>query len=134
MTDSTVLASPPWVAGSAAKTLPAFSPRTALDAKRAELIAHIAAMRRSGLEIEHASEQMESVVNMTARDQRAGEIRRTVNLLAQVNSALARLNLGLYSECCGCSEPIAEKRLKALPWAALCAACATEREIEAARA
>jgi len=48
--------------------------------------------------------------------------------LDQVNQALARLDAGEYGECTSCGEPIAEARLKALPYATLCIQCAEEAE------
>ena len=43
--------------------------------------------------------------------------------LRLVEEALDRLNAGDYGICLGCEEPIAEKRLLALPWARYCVAC-----------
>jgi len=48
--------------------------------------------------------------------------------LDQVNQALARLDAGEYGECTSCGEPIAEARIKALPYATLCIQCAEEVE------
>lgn len=48
--------------------------------------------------------------------------------LDQVNQALARLDAGEYGECTSCGEPIAEARIKALPYATLCIQCAEEAE------
>jgi len=48
--------------------------------------------------------------------------------LDQVNQALARLDAGDYGLCADCEEPIAEARLKALPYATLCIQCAGEAE------
>ena len=43
--------------------------------------------------------------------------------LRLVDEALDRLDAGDYGICLGCDEPIAEKRLRALPWARYCVAC-----------
>jgi DnaK suppressor protein len=43
--------------------------------------------------------------------------------LRLVDEALDRLDTGDYGICLGCDEPIAEKRLRALPWARYCVAC-----------
>ena len=43
--------------------------------------------------------------------------------LRLVEEALDRLDTGDYGMCLGCDEPIAEKRLRALPWARYCVAC-----------
>jgi len=47
---------------------------------------------------------------------------------SEVNQALARLDAGEYGLCTDCEEPIAEARLKALPYATLCIQCAEEAE------
>jgi DnaK suppressor protein len=43
--------------------------------------------------------------------------------LRLVEEALDRLDAGDYGICLACDEPIAEKRLQALPWARYCVAC-----------
>ena len=43
--------------------------------------------------------------------------------LRLVDEALDRLDAGDYGICLGCDAPIAEKRLRALPWARYCVAC-----------
>ena len=44
--------------------------------------------------------------------------------LALVEEALARLEDGTYGTCLSCGRPIAEARLEAIPWVALCIDCA----------
>ena len=41
-------------------------------------------------------------------------------LLTMVRSALKRIEEGTYGLCVDCGQPIPEKRLEALPWAARC--------------
>ncbi len=43
--------------------------------------------------------------------------------LRLVDEALDRLDAGDYGICLACDEPIAPKRLRALPWARYCVAC-----------
>jgi DnaK suppressor protein len=43
--------------------------------------------------------------------------------LRMVEEALDRLESGDYGICLACDEPIAEKRLQALPWARYCVDC-----------
>ena len=43
--------------------------------------------------------------------------------LRLVEEALDRLETGDYGICLGCDEAIAEKRLRALPWARYCVTC-----------
>ena len=41
-------------------------------------------------------------------------------LLAEIDSALARIDEGTYGLCVRCGKPIDADRLEALPWATLC--------------
>jgi DnaK suppressor protein len=43
--------------------------------------------------------------------------------LRLVEEALDRLDAGDYGTCLACEQPIAEKRLRALPWARYCVSC-----------
>lgn len=46
-------------------------------------------------------------------------------LLMEINDALGRIEDGTYGICQGRGEPIPKQRLKAIPWARYCVACAT---------
>ena len=50
------------------------------------------------------------------------------NRLRLVEEALDRLDTGDYGICLACEEPIAEKRLRALPWARYCVTCQERRQ------
>jgi DnaK suppressor protein len=41
-------------------------------------------------------------------------------LLTEVQQALKRIEEGTYGRCVDCGQPIPEKRLEAIPWAARC--------------
>jgi RNA polymerase-binding transcription factor DksA len=45
--------------------------------------------------------------------------------ITQIRMALQRMQEGTYGECVQCGEPIAEKRLEAIPHATLCINCAS---------
>ena len=49
--------------------------------------------------------------------------------LNKINDALARLEHGTYGYCFECGEEIAEKRLRALPFAVRCKDCEEAREV-----
>ena len=49
--------------------------------------------------------------------------------LSKINDALARLDHGDYGNCFECGEEIAEKRLRALPFAVRCKACEEAEEV-----
>jgi DnaK suppressor protein len=43
--------------------------------------------------------------------------------LVQIDEALARITEGTYGNCLNCAQPMAEKRLTAVPWAPHCVDC-----------
>ena len=47
-----------------------------------------------------------------------------LNEVRQIKNALERLRVGTYGACTQCGEEIAERRLQAVPYAALCIKCA----------
>src|SRR5213082_711451 len=49
--------------------------------------------------------------------------------LNKINDALTRLEQGTYGNCFECGEEIAEKRLRALPFAVRCKECEEAREV-----
>ena len=53
---------------------------------------------------------------------------RDIAELAQVESALKRLDAGIYGNCADCSEPIPLERLRVQPAAQRCARCQTAFE------
>jgi RNA polymerase-binding transcription factor DksA len=68
-----------------------------------------------------AAGQSQDVVEDAQGDQAALE-------LEQVRAALQRIADGSYGQCLDCGEPIAERRLTAMPAAAYCIACQAARE------
>ena len=46
--------------------------------------------------------------------------------ISQINAALNRINEGTYGECATCGDPVGEKRLEAIPYAAQCISCASK--------
>ena len=49
-------------------------------------------------------------------------------LLQEVVDALKRMQEGSYGKCKGCGELVEQKRLKVLPWVALCLECQKKEE------
>jgi len=43
--------------------------------------------------------------------------------IEEIDRALAKIDAGTYGTCENCGQPIAEARLEAIPYAALCVAC-----------
>jgi DnaK suppressor protein len=49
-------------------------------------------------------------------------------VLEQIEAALKRIEDGTYGKCEGCGKEIPRSRLDAVPYAALCVRCASQRE------
>jgi DnaK suppressor protein len=58
--------------------------------------------------------------------------------LRMIDEALDRVTAGDFGICLSCEEPIASKRLRAIPWARYCVACqdtiSRQNDLELARA
>ena len=65
---------------------------------------------------------------MVEREDELSLLRNQQRLLAHIELALKRLDEGTYGLCSECGQPIAEERLKALPWATRDIACEKKRE------
>jgi RNA polymerase-binding protein DksA len=50
------------------------------------------------------------------------------HVLAEIDSALKRIDDGTYGTCTNCGKQIPPERLEARPWATLCIGCKRERE------
>jgi DnaK suppressor protein len=56
---------------------------------------------------------------------------RNASLERDLRAALNRVAEGTYGVCVDCEEPIAPKRLTAVPWTARCLSCQTDLEASA---
>ncbi len=86
--------------------------RTSLTAGRAE--------GHGGDPTDRASEDAQTTlqVHLSQRD---------IHLLQAVEGALARIEHGTFGACDACKRPIAQARLKLVPWTHLCRDCKEQR-------
>ena len=63
---------------------------------------------------EKENEEVLERINASERDE-----------IEQIKAALARIREGTYAECSECGDPIAPKRLEALPYTRFCIDCAS---------
>lgn len=99
-----------------------------LDTKRAELLDHLWDHRQE-MVLERVPEDGVGLASMTLlEDLAVGAYQREQQLLSEVDAALGRLRQGVFGICERCGDEIPERRLKALPWARLCLACAERRQ------
>lgn len=96
--------------------------RRALLAERARLVAELGeaivppGQMTYGSQAAAATQVFEQQRDLALRD-------RSQQHLEMVDAALGRLDAGTFGTCVRCGKPIAEARLKALPWAAHCIDC-----------
>jgi DnaK suppressor protein len=95
--------------------------RRLLESKYDELSS--TAFNRDGIVIETAADEMDRLQAQMGRDIAIRNLDRTSSLLKSIRAALERIDDETYGVCLHCEEPIAEKRLKAVPWASHCVAC-----------
>ena len=92
-----------------------------LEAKKKELLT--GGSDRDEILIENAAEDFDRLQQQMNREVAIRNLDRESKLLKEVQAALNRIEDGSFGTCLRCDEPIPEKRLKALPWAAYCVPC-----------
>lgn len=95
--------------------------RTVLKAKYDELSSSVS--NREAIAVETAADEIDRLQQQLSRDIAVRNLDQTSRLLKSVRAALDRIEDELYGVCLRCEEPIPEKRLKAVPWAAYCVRC-----------
>ena len=107
-----------------------------LDDRRRELQAEVQGkmrdVRSEGTWGSKQSEVFDAVESSEADIQEDIEfalIQMKSETLNKVNDALVRLEQGIYGNCFECGEEIAEKRLRALPFAVRCKDCEEAKEV-----
>lgn len=70
----------------------------------------------------------ESAREMEEREEEQSIFVNQQTLLDEIEQALRRLDQGTYGRCSECGQPIPEKRLEAIPWAARDVVCEAHRE------
>ena len=78
---------------------------------------------RDGIAIERTADALDETQFAAARELTTRGLEREAKLLRNVRSALDRIADGTYGTCLECEDDISQKRLQALPWAALCITC-----------
>jgi len=113
--------------GRRAMTIHLENMKARLEHKRAELQASIDELRKEAvssvkaLTPEREAQESEDVAaDLSGRERERSVFATELMLLMEVQHALKRIAEGTYGCCMVCGQPIAEKRLEALPWAALC--------------
>jgi DnaK suppressor protein len=110
--------------------------RQMLDARRREMLAEVKGkirdVREEGSWGNKQTEVLDAGESSEADIQDEIEfalIQMKSETLNKINDALGRLEQGTYGNCFECGEEIAEKRLRALPFAVRCKDCEEAREV-----
>jgi DnaK suppressor protein len=109
--------------------------RLMLDARRREIQAEVQGKMRGvraegtwGGKMNEVFDAVESAEADIQEDIEFALVQMKSETLNKINDALVRLEHGEYGNCFDCDEEIAEKRLRALPFAVRCKDCEEARE------
>jgi DnaK suppressor protein len=107
-----------------------------LDGRRREIQAEVQGKMRGvreegtwGGKLNEVLDAVESAEADIQEDLEFALVQMKSETLNKINDALVRLEQGNYGNCFDCGEEIAEKRLRALPFAVRCKDCEEAREI-----
>ena len=96
-----------------------------LEHRLQELTGHVAEID-SELRSQLAADWEEQATQLEGQDALEGLEKSKLLEIKQIRAALERIAKGEYGVCVRCGEPIDPKRLKALPTAVTCIACASK--------
>jgi DnaK suppressor protein len=100
--------------------------KAALESKLEELSGSF--QDRSGLTIENHPDLLDAIAMATDRDVLVQQMNINAHVLNEVRVALAAIESGDYGICEDCDDPIASRRLDAIPWARVCVKCQERRD------
>jgi DnaK suppressor protein len=78
---------------------------------------------RDAIAVEQSADPLDTTQRALEREMATVGLDRNATLARQIRAAISRVNQGGYGVCLECEEPISQKRLAAVPWAALCIHC-----------
>ena len=78
---------------------------------------------RDTIAVEHNADPLDTTQRALECEMATRSLDRNAALVRQIRAAIHRVNEGEYGVCLECEEPISQKRLAAVPWAALCIQC-----------
>jgi DnaK suppressor protein len=78
---------------------------------------------RDSIAVRASADPTDTTQQTTEREMATRELSRNASLIRDLRAALSRVADGTYGLCIDCEEPIAPRRLAAVPWAARCLSC-----------
>jgi DnaK suppressor protein len=111
-------------------TLDVESIRTQLEEKRAVLWSRIRVkqQKQSGVDEPLNPDRSDLAQDYFLQERQSALAERLEDTLAQVETALAKLDEGTYGQCEHCGQKISTARLTALPYATLCIDCQAQSQ------
>jgi DnaK suppressor protein len=97
--------------------------KAVLRSKRAELVWSI---RSQSIQLnvgEGEHDLIDRIQGMSRREEAVTFLDALTRTLAAVDASLRAIEQGRYGDCAECGDPIASKRLAAIPWASHCIQC-----------
>jgi DnaK suppressor protein len=94
---------------------------------RAQELARFLA-ERNQITIERSADAFDGRLEAADRETSAQALAEDFRLLRRIEAARDRIRDGTFGICLGCEEGISLKRLRAVPWAALCISCQEKAE------
>ncbi len=83
---------------------------------------------RESIAVRASADPTDTTIQIVEREMASRELSRNASLVREIRGAMNRLSDGTYGLCVDCEEPIAPRRLSAVPWAARCLSCQEEME------
>ena len=102
--------------------------KAALQNKRSELARAIRSQSTQLIVCEGENDVLDRTLSVYRREETVTFLNTLTRTLADVDAALMAMNEGSYGTCLECGEPIASRRLQAIPWAAHCIRCQQAHE------
>lgn len=87
---------------------------------------------KEALVITQQADEMDTIQSTENRNMAVDRLSAHSRRRQEIRMALKRLDAGEYGLCVDCEEPIAAKRLQAVPWAERCVICQEAHEHQAA--
>jgi DnaK suppressor protein len=100
-----------------------------LEARRDEIQSKLRSRRETlPAEVAEVKDPEEQSVHDFVQDVELALMEMKSETLAKIDEAMIRLEQGTYGTCADCGQEIAEARLQAVPFAALCRVCQQREE------
>ncbi len=80
------------------------------------------------LQIEYLADPLDQVRSSADREMAVQRLDRQTRLIHDIESAIAKIDEGVYGLCERCEELIPRRRLDVMPWARQCVACQEKSE------